>query len=244
MKPIKTFSFFGYRLELHKPEKPTATLSTPSFLEDKTQGLKLHFGPGPHWKKPDDSWVCVDVDPALGDIVVNFQNLQTLPIPDDTVLCVYGSHVFEHISILKSQKVFNEIYRVLQKGGVFRLVLPDVEKSIKHYVNRNGDYKLFQRRRERAKERYGVEYTLFECLREDFLSCTGQKDLLGEYALAHQNAWDYETVVKDLNLAGFDKEKIRNMDFAASQAIFFSFEGSFPSEANEHYRSLYVEATK
>src|SRR5690606_28651149 len=116
------------------------------------------------WSKPNDTWYSVDVDPALGDIVVNFQSFESLPLDDATVACVYGSHVFEHISIFKSQVVFNEIYRVLKDNGIFRLVLPDVEKSINEYVKRNDTYKLFERRRERARSQYGQDYTLFQCV--------------------------------------------------------------------------------
>lgn len=243
MKLLKTVRFLGYQLELSKDDTNTK-------LTDKScnylikDNIKLNFGPGPNWKKPDDTWCCVDVDSTLGDIILNFQSFETLPLQESSVICVYGSHVFEHISIFKSQIVFNEIYRVLKKDGIFRLVLPDVEKSIKEFLNKNDEYKLFQRRKERAKERYGLDYTLFQCLKEDFLSPSGQSHLLGEHTLAHQNAWDYESILKDLQVAGFQVENIKKMDFKISQCDYFSFEGTYPSEANEDYRSLYVEAIK
>lgn len=205
---------------------------------------KLNLGPGPNWVKPDETWLDVDVDSDFGDIIVDFQKFERLPFPDDTVTCVYGSHVFEHISIFKSQLVFNEIFRVLKPNGIFRLVLPDAEKSIHEYVNGNKDFELFKRRRERAKQFYGKEYTLFECLREDFLSPSGQTELLGENALAHQNAWDYNTIHSNLLEAGFSTDKIKRVNFKESQTSLFDFEGSFESEANQDYRSLYVEAIK
>jgi predicted SAM-dependent methyltransferase len=244
MKLLKTFRFFGFQLELFKGNNKDTK------IKDKTSGnffldnIKLNFGPGPSWIKPDSTWYSIDIDSGLGDIVLNFQSFERLPLHDDSVVCVYGSHVFEHISIFKSQIVFNEIYRVLKENGILRLVIPDVEKSIKEYVVRNNEYKLFQRRKERAKERYGLEYTLFQCLKEDFLSRTGQNHLLGEYALAHQNAWDYESIVKDLQIAGFQTRKIKKMNYQISQCDYFSFEGVFPSEADEDYRSLYIEAIK
>jgi len=243
MKLIKTIHFLGYKLELFMDETNNKLThkSHDYLIKDN---IKLNFGPGPNWKKPDDTWCCVDVNPMLGDIVLNFQSFETLPLQENSVICVYGSHVFEHISIFKSQIVFNEIYRVLKKNGIFRLVLPDVEKSIKEFLNRNDEYKLFQRRKERAKARYGLDYTLFQCLKEDFLSPSGQKHLFGEHTLAHQNAWDYESIIKDLHVAGFQIENIKKMDFKISQSDYFSFEGTYPSEANEDYRSLYVEAIK
>ena len=206
--------------------------------------IKLNFGPGPNWSKPDSSWYSVDIDPKLGDVVVNFQHFEGLPISSNSVSCVYGSHVFEHISIFKTPLVFKEIFRVLKDGGVFRLILPDPEKSINEYVKGNKEFQLFKRRSDRAKKLYEREYTLFECLKEDFLSPNGQHNLLGKNTLAHQNAWDYESIKMDLIRAGFSSEKISKVGFKKSDSDLFAFEGTYPSEANEDYRSLYVEAFK
>ena len=157
---------------------------------------------------------------------------------------MYGSHVFEHISIFKSQHVFDEIYRVLQQGGIFRLVLPDAEKSIREYVAGNSDFQLFERRKRTAKQKRGIEYTTFECMREDFLSRNGQVGLLGRDTLAHQNAWDFATIRAHLERAGFDADRVVNTEFQKSSSTDFAFEGTYPSEANEDYRSLYVEVVK
>lgn len=236
-------NFVGYSLYIEVGKKRKAPQNTASASHGALPA-KLNFGPGPNWTKPDNSWLSVDVDPDLGDIVVNFQDFERLPLPDRSVECVYGSHVFEHMSIFSSQLVFNEIHRVLQPGGIARIIVPDVEKSMREYLNGNTDFPLFRRRRERAKKNQAIDYTLFECMKEDFLSPSGQTDLLGRRALAHQNAWDFETLVTHLQRAGFKHDAIRRMNFQESQTPLFSFEGTYPSEANEDYRSLYVEAVR
>lgn len=223
-----------------KIDRPKRTITS----YDQLSNVKLNLGPGPNWDKPSEDWYTIDIDPSLGDVVVDFQKFDHLPFNDGSAICAYGSHVFEHISIFKSQLIFDEIHRVLKEGGIFRLVLPDAEKSIREYVKGNQDFLLFKRRKKRAKDRYGKDYTLFECMKEDFLSVSGQADLLGNDSLAHQNAWDFETIKTDLIRAGFSPEKIKRMNFKETQSEFFSFEGEFPSEANEDYRSLYVEAIK
>lgn len=240
-KAIKLFGF-KFQFEAYRNDK-FMEINAGSNLRGKTN-FRLNFGPGPNWKKPSEDWLTVDVEPKLGDIVVDFQQFDSLPLPDDSVECVYGSHVFEHISIFKTPIVFSEIYRVLKAEGVFRLILPDAEKSIREYVNRKSDFLLFKRRKERASVLYNKDYTLFECLREDFLSPSGQEGLLGKNALAHQNAWDFETIKMDLVRAGFDESKIKQMGYQVSQTDYFSFEGTYASEANEDYRSLYVEVAK
>lgn len=107
---------------------------------------KLHFGPGVGWMKPSAEWLSVDVDPHRGDIVKNFNKDTSLPLPDESVLAIYGSHIFEHIDIFHAPRVFKECYRVMHQGGFLRIVIPDVRKSIIEYLNGNADYPLFQRR--------------------------------------------------------------------------------------------------
>ena len=241
---MKRIRFLGYQVDIRvnkikkRPENVTKNnlQASPPY--------KLNFGPGPNWAKPDSSWLSVDIEPEWGDIVVNFQDFESLPLENDSCLCVYGSHVFEHMSIFKTPLVFNEIHRVLKSGGVFRLILPDVEKSIQEYINQNDEFLLFKRRKERLKKKYGIDYTLFECMRDDFISPSGQPDLLGKDALAHQNAWDLETLCAHLQRAGFRADSIHKMGFRKSHEDYFDFEGTYPSEANEDYRSLYVEAVK
>lgn len=205
---------------------------------------KLHIGPGPKWKKTGEGWVTLDVDPTRGDVVINLNDFEKLPFDNDSVECIYGSHIFEHVSIYSSLRLFKECYRILVPGGYFRLVLPDIRRSIEEYMLGNSRYQLFTRRKKRAKQWEIDDYTLFECLREDFISRTGQTQVLGPRELAHQNAWDFETIVKDLCRAGFRAEDVHRMAFRTTNCSDFEFEGSYPSEANEEYRSLYVEARK
>lgn len=240
----KKINLLGFEFQISISRKKATMKTIANKLFKVSENAKLNFGPGPNWIKPSSDWLNVDVDPYLGDVVVNFQDFEKLPFQDNTIECVYGSHVFEHISIFKTPIVFAEIFRVLKKNGVFRLILPDAEKSINEYVKGNKEFLLFKRRKERASKIYNKNYTLFECLKEDFLSATGQVNLLGKNTLAHQNAWDYETIHVDLQIAGFESDKIKKMDFQLSQSENFSFEGNYPSEANEDYRSLYVEAIK
>lgn len=205
--------------------------------------FRLHFGPGPGWDKPDDRWIAIDVDPDRADLPMDFGDFEGLPLPDESCDAIYASHILEHISIWKSQSVLNECARVLAPGGVFRIVIPDVERSIREYVDRNTNYELFKRQRARSETLWKQDgYTLFDSLREDFISKTAQPHLLSSDGLAHQNAWDYETIARDLRQAGF--RNVSRASFQQSVSDAFEFEGSYPSEANESYRSLYVEATR
>ena len=140
----------------------------------KHESIKLHFGPGPNWEKPDSQWLSTDVDPKRGDIVLNFNEFDKIPLMDNSVSCIYGSHIFEHISIFSTPKALKECFRVLKPGGYFRLVLPDVKESIEEYLNGNYNFPLFQIRINFLKKRFGHEHiTLFEALKGDFISPSG-----------------------------------------------------------------------
>jgi predicted SAM-dependent methyltransferase len=200
--------------------------------------MKIHIGPGANWKSFDD-WKTIDIDPNRGDYVINFNNNFTkIPIESNSVDAIYASHIFEHISLYASPLVFKECYRILKPDGYIRIIVPNPIKSMIEYFNRNYNFELFKRRKER-----NPDYTLFECLREDFISKNHQPNLLkNEYA--HQNAWDFESLQKDLNRGGFHIENIYEQNYKVSKTTLFNFEGTYPSEANEEYRSLYVEAKK
>ncbi|MCL2436405.1 MAG: methyltransferase domain-containing protein [Clostridiales bacterium] len=208
---------------------------------------KLHFGPGAAWIKPSADWIAVDIDPERSDIVMNFNKKTDLPLPDESVSAIYGSHIFEHIDIFHAPLVFKECHRVLKPDGFLRIVIPDVRKSMIEYLNGNHEYPLFKRRIKALNELLGDmggEVSLFECLKGDFISPSGQRGLLGEKSLAHQNAWDYEAMVFELIRAGFVQNRILKKAFRESDCPDFSFEGEYPSEADEFERSLYIEAKK
>lgn len=184
-------------------KRPTAGIQT-STTNWSDGPYKLHLGPGAEWTKPGSEWLAVDVDPERADLMMDLNAFDRFPLPAGSVVCIYGSHVFEHVNIWTSQSVFNECYRILRPGGYLRVVLPDVRRSIEAYLADDWGYELFRRRRRRAEDVWGItDYTLFDCLREDFLSKSLQSELLGPRALAHQNAWDFESLHRSLQGAGF-----------------------------------------
>jgi hypothetical protein len=125
------------------------------------------------------------------------------------------------------------------------MILPDVRRSIEEYLKGNMEFPLFKRRAEALKKMMNVkEVSIFEALKGDFISPSGQPGIMGEHALAHQNAWDFEALCLELVRAGFEAKRIKLMDFMKTCCDDFMFEGTYPSEANENNRSIYVEAVK
>jgi predicted SAM-dependent methyltransferase len=56
-----------------------------------------------------------------------------LPLDDYSVDYIYSSHVFEHFEKWILLEILKECKRVLKKGGVMRIVIPDLKKMIRDY---------------------------------------------------------------------------------------------------------------
>ena len=63
----------------------------------------------------------------FGDVVAG------LPVADGAAKAVYCSHVLEHLSLKDFRTSIAETYRILASGGIFRGVVPDIERLIADY---------------------------------------------------------------------------------------------------------------
>lgn len=80
------------------------------------------------------SWINLDVMPADRNVLKIDIN-HGLPFPDGFAEICYSSHVLEHLDIECANKLIGDCFRVLKHGGVIRLVLPDLEKIAREYLN-------------------------------------------------------------------------------------------------------------
>ena len=80
-----------------------------------------------------DNWVNIDQLPF--DKRVKKVSLEkNLPFPDNAFDVVYSSHVFEHILPHHLPKVLTECNRILRKGGMIRIVVPDFQEMVESYL--------------------------------------------------------------------------------------------------------------
>jgi predicted SAM-dependent methyltransferase len=63
-----------------------------------------------------------------GDIV------KGLPLREESCRGVYASHVLEHLALDEFHRAIENTMRILEKGGVFRLVVPDLEWAARDYI--------------------------------------------------------------------------------------------------------------
>ncbi len=57
-----------------------------------------------------------------------------LPIPDNSVRGVYASHVLEHLAYNDFKNALQNTFRILEPGGIFRLIVPDLQGRAHRYI--------------------------------------------------------------------------------------------------------------
>ena len=58
-----------------------------------------------------------------------------LPYPDKSVMAIFSSHMREHMNFEDGNLVVKECYRCLCDGGVIRIIVPDLMKITKRYLD-------------------------------------------------------------------------------------------------------------
>jgi SAM-dependent methyltransferase len=122
--------------------------------------MKIHFGA---FNCPVEGWTNTDITPhiyiarvpglawflhTIGKMPADrYQDHQTgafkkltylnvgkpWPYSDETIDAVFSSHVLEHLPIRAARTCISNAYRVLKKGGILRIVVPDLDKCIADY---------------------------------------------------------------------------------------------------------------
>lgn len=99
-------------------------------------GLCVHLGPGQ--KNYINGWINVDANmfTAKCDVWADLRN--KLPFKDNSVKAVYSHHMVEHLPNLHFH--FQEIFRCLEPGGVYRVGGPNGDEAIKKFVEKDIDW--------------------------------------------------------------------------------------------------------
>jgi len=68
---------------------------------------------------------------------IHYNTAFGLPFSGNSVDYIYSSHLLEHMFKQDVQKLFKDAARVLKKGGVMRIGVPDLERAVLLYQNGN-----------------------------------------------------------------------------------------------------------
>lgn len=123
---------FQFRIAYVKLKRRLITIPIPVQAEDK---LNLHLGCGAI-----DHKKFINIDGYPFPHVHYVQSIDKLPqFDDDSVDLIYASHCLEHFSYVQTKAVLEEWYRVLKRGAVLRLSVPDFDKLVEIYTIHNHD---------------------------------------------------------------------------------------------------------
>jgi hypothetical protein len=143
------------RLDLDDLFDECAVIFSIEFRKSYSEGIGVmyvQYGCG--WTAP-ETWTNFDSSPTLrweripligrlytknaqrfppnvlyGDIV------KGLPISECSCSGVYASHVLEHLALNEFHVALDNTYKILGDGGIFRLVVPDLECAARHYLKK------------------------------------------------------------------------------------------------------------
>ncbi len=91
---------------------------------------KLNVGCG---RRFHSEWVNIDLE-SNHAAVTKCNVTNGLPFAADHFEAVYHSHLLEHLTPEQGKRLNDECFRVLQPGGVLRIVIPDLERIARLYL--------------------------------------------------------------------------------------------------------------
>jgi predicted SAM-dependent methyltransferase len=80
-------------------------------------------------------WINIDIN-AKHPNVFSLDVCKGIPLEDNCCEAVYHSHLLEHLKRIDARFLMKECFRVLRRGGVIRVAVPDLEKICKIYLKK------------------------------------------------------------------------------------------------------------
>ena len=120
--------------------------------------------------------------------------MKSLPVSDDSCSAVFASHVLEHLSREDFERALDETFRILAPGGIFRVVVPDLQVYVERYLANLGD---------------GHSLASDEFMRSTYLGTEERpKSVMAFLSVVLGNAahlwmWDYRSLENRLSAHGF-----------------------------------------
>lgn len=175
-----------------------------------------------------------------------------IPYPDETFDVVYHSHLLEHIDRDQAPAFLRECSRVLRRGGVIRIVVPDLEPLARSYVaalDRDGDppadpeyqralFEMFDQMIPRVPALRASQPLAVRVLESVFVGDTARSGTL------HRWMYDRYSLAGVLRNAGF--QDVVTLDHQTSRIADWSSFGLDTEPDGSPYKpgSLYVEAVR
>ena len=97
--------------------------------------VMLNIGCGTDYK---EGWINIDnnSDDNISKLDLNWDLRFPLPFEDNSVDFIFNEHFIEHLTVEESRASLRDFMRVLKKGGVMRIAMPDLSESVELYLDK------------------------------------------------------------------------------------------------------------
>lgn len=195
-----------YRIRLRKLRKRT--------------GLSVNFGSAGRGLA---DWINIDARSNHAYLYIAHDIRRPLPFRDGQVKRIFAEHVIEHVDFRDDiPQIFREFRRILEPGGVVRIVVPDAERFMSAYVQ---------------KSTAAFAELGWHPLPSDICTPAHAVNLVFHQNGEHLFGWDFETMDLTLRKAGFSR--VLKQSFGVSIDPQLAIDQPF----HRPY-SLYIEAVK
>lgn len=210
-------------------------MSTP--LDMSQQFKKFHLGCGTifipgylnvgFWPHLGEGALYANPNGVEGTYMLNHDLVKGIPAADNSLEVVYHSHLLEHLTYSEGIEFCNACFRVLQPGGLLRILVPDLELWARNYITGN--------------QFFFDEYRRVGLSDDKSMYPTNGSVFMGMlHNHGHKMGYDFETVSCMLERSGFHKIR-RTMVQDSDLPDIATVEPYFPVKALE---SLCVECYK
>lgn len=191
-----------------------------------SKDLLVNVASGPYGRR---GWINIDAQIKTG-VNCLYDCRKRLPFQDNSVKGIFCEHFFEHLDYTEEVPYFiSECYRVLQPGGVVRLIVPDMERYFQGYCTEgwNDLAKIRPLDGGRVDHYFGCEYrTRMELI-----------NVVARQGYQHKYMYDYETLAFVFYRYGFSYVTQKAFQCSMMDELCIDLE----ERASE---SLYFEARK
>ena len=181
---------------------------------------KIHIGCGVNYL---DGWVNCDIQ---GEYDVYWDLLAENPFQKNTIKYVFMEHVLEHFRMHDGISICQNIYDILETGGIFRVSVPSLLSLIDGYLNDPDFIEIYNKNFPNNKIRFKAQ--LFNRV---------------FYEFGHKNIYDEQLLRFVLIRVGFKFHKIKIKREDEGAGVFKDI-GRRKYKENSSVESLIFEATK
>ncbi|MBD3264268.1 MAG: methyltransferase domain-containing protein [Candidatus Omnitrophica bacterium] len=190
---------------------------------------------------------------SLPDNIMVCNLLKRLPFDSGSVDVVYHSHMLEHLYKDVAAKFLLETKRVLRAGGIHRIVVPDLEKLCRDYLEHISECSINPEELDRHD--YCISAFLEQSVRKEAVGTSQQKPfrrlieniILGDARRRGEtHQWMYDRINLKALLLNLGYRAVKKQKYNTSLITDWNSYGLDSDESGRQYKpgSLYIEAVK